>query len=80
MEVGAGQSGAELPAGAPADVVALALKTFHQAFTAAMKSTMILPLAVLGLATLSVLLVKQKAKARAAQPEAVVLEPAIAEN
>jgi EmrB/QacA subfamily drug resistance transporter len=62
LQVGAGQTGAALPAGIPAQVrpviESLAQRTFHEAFTSAMRTTLVLPLIVLGLAALSVLLVK----------------------
>jgi hypothetical protein len=58
LEVGAGQAGARLPAGTPEQVVQLALQTFHEGFTAAMRATLVLPLAVIALAALSVLLVR----------------------
>jgi LPXTG-motif cell wall-anchored protein len=60
LQVGAGQSGAQLPPGTPQQVVDLGLKTFHEAFTNAMHSTMVLPLGVLALAALSVLFVKRR--------------------
>ncbi|HZM80561.1 MAG TPA: DHA2 family efflux MFS transporter permease subunit [Candidatus Limnocylindrales bacterium] len=64
LQVGAGQTGAALPAGLPAQIVqtitAVAQKTFHEAFTAAMRSTLILPLIVLGIAAAAVLLVRRK--------------------
>ncbi len=64
LEVGAGQTGASLPTGLPAQIIeaitALAQKTFHEAFTSAMRSTLVLPLIVLGLAALTVLLVRRK--------------------
>jgi len=64
LEVGAGQTGASLPSGLPAQIVqaitALAQKTFYEAFTSAMRSTLVLPLIVLGLAALTVLLVRRK--------------------
>jgi EmrB/QacA subfamily drug resistance transporter len=64
LEVGAGQTGVALPAGIPTQIVqaitALAQKTFHEAFTSAMRSTLVLPLIVLGLAALTVLLVRRK--------------------
>ncbi|MEV0274498.1 DHA2 family efflux MFS transporter permease subunit [Hamadaea sp. NPDC050747] len=63
LEVGAGQSGASLPPNTPQAIVELALKTFHEGFTAAMKSTMVLPLIVLGLAALTVLFVRNNGKA-----------------
>jgi EmrB/QacA subfamily drug resistance transporter len=62
LQVGAGQTGAQLPPGVPQQVVDLAAKTFHEAFTDAMHITMYLPLIVLGLAALSVLFVKRRAK------------------
>ncbi|NUR28603.1 MAG: MFS transporter, partial [Catenulispora sp.] len=63
LEVGAGQSGASLPPNTPHAIVELALKTFHEGFTAAMKSTMVLPLIVLGVAALTVLFVRNNGKA-----------------
>jgi len=68
LEVGAGQSGAALPPGTPPGIIDLALRTFHEGFTAAMRTTMVLPLIVLALAALSVLFVrngKPKAPAQA---------------
>jgi MFS family permease len=64
LEVGAGQTGVALPPGLPAQVVqtimSVAAKTFHEAFTSAMRSTLILPLIVLGIAALAVILVRRK--------------------
>jgi hypothetical protein len=82
LEVGAGQTGAQLPPGTPQNVIDLALKTFHEGFTNAMRSTMVLPLAVLAVATLSVLLVKRRKKAAGAipaQPSPAGSEPATVE-
>jgi EmrB/QacA subfamily drug resistance transporter len=64
LEVGAGQSGAALPTGTPEQVVQLALKTFHEGFTVAMRATFVLPLIVLALAALSVLLARQPRRNR----------------
>ncbi len=64
LQVGAGQTGAALPSGLPEQIAqaiaALAQKTFHEAFTSAMRSTLVLPLIVLGIAALTVLLVRRK--------------------
>ncbi|HEX6681239.1 MAG TPA: DHA2 family efflux MFS transporter permease subunit [Candidatus Limnocylindrales bacterium] len=64
LEVGAGQSGVALPTGLPEQVLqaiaAAAQKTFHEAFTSAMRITLVLPLIVLGMAALTVLLVRRK--------------------
>ena len=73
LQVGAGQTGAQLPPGVPeqlrATLIATATNIFHEAFTAAMRYTLVLPLVVLGLAALSVLLVKRRPKpADADQP------------
>jgi EmrB/QacA subfamily drug resistance transporter len=68
LAVGAGQTGAHLPPGTPQQVIDLALKTFHEGFTNAMRATLILPLAVLAIAALSVLLVKRRK--RNAEPSA----------
>jgi EmrB/QacA subfamily drug resistance transporter len=84
LEVGAGQSGAALPPGTPQQIVDLALRTFHEGYTAAMRSTLVLPLIVLALAALSVLFVRNgTAKppaeaapaAAAAAPEVTRVEP-----
>jgi hypothetical protein len=62
LEVGAGQTGARVPAGLPeqarAAIEAVATKTFHEGFTDGMRATLWLPIAVLGLAALSCLLVR----------------------
>src|SRR5262249_38673519 len=64
LKVGAGQTGAALPPGIPPDVrpvlLAAAQKTFHEGYTAAMRVTLVLPIAVLGVAALSCLLVKRR--------------------
>jgi hypothetical protein len=39
-------------------IEAMAQRTFHEAFTSAMRTTLVLPLIVLGIAALSVLLVR----------------------
>ncbi|GHJ47805.1 MFS transporter [Catellatospora sp. TT07R-123] len=70
LEVGAGQSGAKMPPGTPQNVIDLALKTFHEAYVAAMKSTMLLPLIVLAVATLSVLLVRRRVQSAAVPGQA----------
>jgi EmrB/QacA subfamily drug resistance transporter len=76
IQVGAGQTGVQLPPGTPPQVIALVQHTFYEGYTAAMRSTMILPLAVLAIAALSVLFVKRRkrggeppAQAKAAEPE-----------
>ncbi|MBV1856590.1 DHA2 family efflux MFS transporter permease subunit [Catellatospora tritici] len=58
LELGGG--GASTPPGTPPEVTELVTKTFHEAYVPAMKSTMLLPLVVLTVATLSVLLVKRR--------------------
>jgi EmrB/QacA subfamily drug resistance transporter len=62
LEVGAGQTGVELPADLPAAarpvIMQAAASTFHDAFTAAMRSTLVLPLVVLAGAALLVLFVR----------------------
>jgi hypothetical protein len=83
--VGAGQTGVPLPPGIPDEIrptiMAVAARTFHEAFTSAMRVTLVLPLAVLGLAAIGVLLVRRErpavaaatppGRAEAAQPETV---------
>jgi EmrB/QacA subfamily drug resistance transporter len=63
IEVGAGQSGAHLPADIPSSVLPaieqVALKTFQEAYLPAMRATLILPLVVLALAVLGALFVRR---------------------
>jgi EmrB/QacA subfamily drug resistance transporter len=81
LEVGAGQTGAALPAGIPDNllptITALAQRTFHEAFTSAMRTTLVLPLIVLGLAALAVLLVRNTRGAAAAPVAAKDKETAL---
>ncbi|MDI1466120.1 DHA2 family efflux MFS transporter permease subunit [Catellatospora sp. KI3] len=78
LELGGG--GAALPTGTPPEVAALATRTFHEAFVPAMKSTMLLPLIVLTVATLSVLLVKRRRQAASVPGQAQPADaPAIVE-
>ncbi|WP_213454067.1 DHA2 family efflux MFS transporter permease subunit [Rhizomonospora bruguierae] len=64
LHIGAGQTGVQLPPDVPAQVrpaiEAAAAATFHEAFTAAMRTTLILPLAVLAVAALSCLLIRRR--------------------
>jgi len=78
LEVGAGQAGTQLPPGTPQQVIDLSLKTFHEGFTNAMRSTMILPLSVLAIAALTLLFVKRRKRGGAipTQPSAAESAPA----
>jgi EmrB/QacA subfamily drug resistance transporter len=64
LHVGAGQSGAVLPAGVPDQyrqaLTDIADRTFHEGFTGAMKATLLLPLIVLAVAALSCLFVRTR--------------------
>ena len=64
LHVGAGQSGAVLPAGVPEQyrqgLTDIANRTFHEGFTGAMKSTLLLPLIVLAVAALSCLFIRTR--------------------
>jgi hypothetical protein len=57
LEVGAGQSGAKLPPGVPDQVREAFANTFHEGFVDAMRVSLVLPIALIGLAALSCLLV-----------------------
>jgi EmrB/QacA subfamily drug resistance transporter len=63
IEVGAGQSGAHLPADIPASVLPaieqVALKTFQEAYIPAMRATLILPLVVLVMALVGTFFVRR---------------------
>jgi EmrB/QacA subfamily drug resistance transporter len=64
LQVGAGQTGVQLPPGVPEQVqptiLEAAMRTFHEAFVTAMHYTLLLPLAVLALAVFLVLLVRRE--------------------
>ncbi|GIF72212.1 DHA2 family efflux MFS transporter permease subunit [Asanoa siamensis] len=64
LHIGTGQSGAALPAGVPEQyrqaLTEIATRTFHEGFTSAMKATLLLPLAVLAIAAVSCLLVRNR--------------------
>jgi EmrB/QacA subfamily drug resistance transporter len=63
LEVGAGQRGAHLPPDLPSSVLPaieqVALKTFHDAYIPAMRTTLVVPVAVLAAAVLGALFVRQ---------------------
>ncbi len=67
FQIGAGQSGAKLPANLPPAVAhqlaALAHDVFTSAFIDAMKGTLVVPIAVLALTALSTLLIKRTPRA-----------------
>ncbi|GIF68703.1 MFS transporter [Asanoa ishikariensis] len=62
LHIGAGQSGAALPADVPEQyrqaLTDIATRTFHEGFTNAMKATLLLPLIVLAVAAVSCLFVR----------------------
>ena len=75
LEVGAGQTGASLPAGVPAAVRNLITQTFHEGFTNAMRVTLILPILLIAVAAVSCLLVKRRKRVQSAPADAAA-EPA----
>jgi EmrB/QacA subfamily drug resistance transporter len=83
LQVGAGQTGVALPSGIPAEVrptlLAVATRTFHEAYTAAMRATLVLPLIVLALAALTVLLVRRQRRdqATASAPDQAAVGDAV---
>jgi len=73
LQVGAGQTGVQLPAGIPEQVkptiLEAATKTFHEGYVTAMHYTLLLPLCVLAFAVLLVLFVRrQPSSAGGAEP------------
>ncbi len=68
LDVGAGQTGVQVPASVPAQARELLVKiagdVFHEGYVNAMRVTLWLPIAVLGLAALSALLVKSRRRAQ----------------
>jgi EmrB/QacA subfamily drug resistance transporter len=79
LEVGAGQSGVELPPGLPEQarqaIAKAAAATFQDGFTQAMRVSLILPIALLGVTALSCLFIKRR-KVAAAPPPAEATEAA----
>jgi EmrB/QacA subfamily drug resistance transporter len=63
LEVGAGQSGAHIPADLPLSVrpaiEQVALKTFHEAYIPAMRTTLIVPIVVLAIAVICALFARR---------------------
>ena len=80
LHIGAGQTGVQVPPDVPAQarqaIEQAATGTFHDAFTAAMRTTLVLPLVVLAVAALSCLLVKRRRRGGAATGTAETPEPA----
>ena len=72
FEIGAGETGARLPANIPptvaAQVEAIAHAVFVSAYIDAMKATFVLPIAFLALTALTTLLIKRRKRETAAQP------------
>jgi EmrB/QacA subfamily drug resistance transporter len=62
LEVGAGQSGANFGSQVPELVRRVAADTYHVGYTNAMRASMILPIVVLALASLSCLLIKRRSR------------------
>lgn len=81
LEVGSGQSPVHLPPGLPAQareaLSRAAETTFHQGFTAAMRATLILPVAVLAVAALTCLFIRSQPRETAPE-NAAAGEPAAA--
>ncbi len=80
LEVGAGQTGAKLPAGLPEQakqvITDVATKTFHEGFVNAMRTSLVLPIAVMALAALSCLLVRRIQRGPGAPEPATTTEEA----
>jgi EmrB/QacA subfamily drug resistance transporter len=66
LEVGAGQSGAHIPADVPSSVrpaiEQVGLKTFHEAYIPAMRATLLIPVIVLAIAVIGALFVRYQEK------------------
>jgi EmrB/QacA subfamily drug resistance transporter len=78
LHIGAGQTGVQVPSSVPPQareaIEAAAAQTFHEAFTNAMRATLVLPLAVLVVAALSCLFIKRRK--RTAPADTAGAEPA----
>jgi EmrB/QacA subfamily drug resistance transporter len=68
LDIGNTAGGVKFQAGTPPQVIELATKVFHQGFVNAMRVTLWLPIAVLGVGAVAVLLVRQRPK-RTGQPQ-----------
>jgi EmrB/QacA subfamily drug resistance transporter len=77
LEVGAGQTGVQLPPGLPEQarqaIARAAAATFHEGFTAAMRVSLVLPIALLAVTALSCLLIQGRRSTTAPEPA----EPAV---
>lgn len=73
LQVGAGQTGVELPPGIPEQlrptILDVATQTFREGYVTAMHYTLLLPLSVLGLAVVVVLFVKGRRRERGTSPD-----------
>jgi EmrB/QacA subfamily drug resistance transporter len=71
FQIGAGQNGAQIPAGLPPDVRQQLTALFHDVFVSgyidALKQTLVVPIAVLGLTAFSALLIKRRKRVAAPQ-------------
>jgi EmrB/QacA subfamily drug resistance transporter len=81
LQVGAGQTGVQLPPGIPEQakptILEAATKTFHEGYVTAMHYTLLLPLCVLAVAVLLVLFVRrQPGSAGGAEPASAAAESA----
>jgi EmrB/QacA subfamily drug resistance transporter len=81
LQVGAGQTGVQLPPGIPEQakptILEAATKTFHEGYVTAMHYTLLLPLCVLAVAVLLVLFVRrQPGSADGAEPASAAAESA----
>jgi EmrB/QacA subfamily drug resistance transporter len=81
LQVGAGQTGVQLPPGIPEQakptILEAATKTFHEGYVTAMHHTLLLPLCVLAVAVLLVLFVRrQPGSAGGAEPASAAAESA----
>ncbi len=69
LDIGSSAGGFQFPPGTPEVVKQLAARVFGEAFVNAMRVTLWLPIAVLAVGALSVLLVRQRRRARPPAPE-----------
>jgi EmrB/QacA subfamily drug resistance transporter len=71
LEVGAGQTGVQLPPGLPEQarqaIARAAEATFHEGFTAAMRVSLVLPIALLAVTAVSCLLIRRRRPTPAAE-------------
>jgi EmrB/QacA subfamily drug resistance transporter len=78
LDIGSSAGGTTFPPGTPPQIVSLATSIFHTGYVEAMRVTLWLPIAVLGVGAISVLLVRNRRPSSQDTPTDTVESPAVA--